>query len=198
MNNAITETASWKTQYQVTFSQSGLDSSAGSNTVLTVGSTTYAYNALPSGVWVDSGTTFSWSSTVSGGSGKQFALTGHSGLASPIAAGGTDTATYKTQFKVTFTASSNVLGDSSATIITVDGSGKAAGALPFTTDWIDSGATVTWAFSSTVTSAGSPSATRYSWDYTNGLGQTLRSNTFTVTGGNSCFWNSVAYWRSMV
>jgi len=32
--------------WQVTFSQTGVDSSAGSNTVLTVGSTNYAYNAL--------------------------------------------------------------------------------------------------------------------------------------------------------
>ena len=66
-------TATSVTQYQVAFSQTGVDSSAGSNTVLTVGSTNYAYNALPSGVWVDSGTTFSWVSPVSGGTGKQFA-----------------------------------------------------------------------------------------------------------------------------
>ena len=58
------------------FHSTGLDSDAGSNTVLTVGSTNYAYNALPSSVYVDSGTTFSWTATVSGGSGKQFVETG--------------------------------------------------------------------------------------------------------------------------
>jgi len=36
----------------VTFSQTGVDSSAGSNTVLTVGSTNYAYNALPTNAWL--------------------------------------------------------------------------------------------------------------------------------------------------
>ena len=79
----------------MTFSQTGVDSSAGSNTVLTVGSTNYAYNALPSGVWVDSGTTFSWVSPVSGGVGKQFAITSTSGT-SPITTGGTYSATYHT------------------------------------------------------------------------------------------------------
>jgi hypothetical protein len=63
-----------------------------------VGSTNYAYNALPSSVWVDSGTTFSWSSPVSGGSGKQFVLTGSSGLASPIVTSGTAAATYQTRY----------------------------------------------------------------------------------------------------
>jgi hypothetical protein len=95
-----TEAATYKTQYKVTFTQTGIDSSAGSNTVLTVGSTTYAYDALPSGVWVDSGTTFSWSSPVSGGSGKQFVKTGQSGT-SPITASGTYSATYKTRYYLT-------------------------------------------------------------------------------------------------
>jgi hypothetical protein len=104
MNNAITETANWQTQYQVTFTESGVGNSAGSNTVLKVGSTNYAYNTLPSNLWVNSGTTFSWTSTIAGSSGTQFILTGSSGLASPIAASGTDTATYQTQYYLTVTS----------------------------------------------------------------------------------------------
>ena len=101
LSGPLTVTGAYKTQWQVTFSQTGVDSSAGSNTVLTVGSTNYAYNALPSSVYVDSGTTFSWVSPVSGGSGKQFVQTGSSG-SSPISAAGTYSATYKTQYQVTF------------------------------------------------------------------------------------------------
>ena len=148
---------------------------------MTLGSTNYAYNALPTGVWVDSGTTFSWESPVSGGSNKQFVITNDdAGLTSPINAAGTDTTTYKTQFKVGFTASSNVLGDSSATVVMVVGSAKASGVLPFTTGWIDSGSTVTWAFSSLVASVADASGTRYSWSSTTGLVQSGQSGTLTV------------------
>ncbi len=102
VSGASTLTGNYLTQYKVTFTQTGISGSAGSNTVLTVGATNYAYNTLPSNVYVDNGTTFSWISTVSGGTGIQFALTGSSGLASPIVASGTATATYQIQYQVTF------------------------------------------------------------------------------------------------
>ena len=102
MTGANTVSANWKTQYQATFIQSGLDSSANSNTALTVGSTAYAYSNLPSGLWINSGTTFSWSTSVSGDSGKQFVYIADSGFSSPITASGTDTANYTTQFQVNF------------------------------------------------------------------------------------------------
>ncbi len=101
---ANTVSESYVAQWQVSFSQTGVTSSAGSNTVLTVGASNYAYNALPSSVYVDSGTTFSWMSTVSSGSGTQFALAGSSG-SSPISAAGTYSATYKTQYQLTFSSS---------------------------------------------------------------------------------------------
>ncbi len=64
------------------------------------------------------GATFSWMSPVSGGSGAPFVLTGSSGLASPIVASGTATATYVTQ---TFGIDANCEGFgsvASGTIIT--------------------------------------------------------------------------------
>ena len=100
-SSSATVTANYKTQYQVTFTQTGIDSSAGTNTILTVGTTNYAYNALPSSVYVDDGTTFNWASTVAGGTGKQFVKTGGSGT-SPISGSGTYSATYNTQYQVTF------------------------------------------------------------------------------------------------
>jgi hypothetical protein len=139
-----TDAATYKTQYLVTFTASGLDSDAGSNTVLTVGSTNYAYNALPSGVWVDSGTTFTWSSPVAGVSGERFAYTGDSGLVSPIVSSGTDVATYKTQYQHTIT-SSPAPGSG---YVTVDGG---AVTTPYTTPWWDSGSSHTIAANSPVT-----------------------------------------------
>ena len=82
----------------MSFAQTGIDRSAGSNAILMVGSTNYAYNALPNGVWVVKGTTFSWFTSVSAGSGKRFLQTG----SSPISAAGVYSAPYKTQYKVTF------------------------------------------------------------------------------------------------
>src|SRR5271157_4482393 len=124
-------TWNWKTQYQLSFHESGLDSDAGSNTVLTVGSTSYAFSSFAvDNVWVDSGTTFTWESTVSGGSGKQFVKTGESGLTSPITTSGTSTATYKTQYWIVF-RQEGVGGDySAADVMTVntvsyDGAGTA-------------------------------------------------------------------------
>jgi len=60
-----------QSQYQVTFQQSGLSGDA-SGTVLTVGSTTYTRSQLPlTNIWVDDGTTFSYTRTVSAGATKQ-------------------------------------------------------------------------------------------------------------------------------
>jgi hypothetical protein len=97
-------TANYKTQYQVTFAQTGLDSSA-TGTVVTIGGVTKTRSQLPYTDWFDSGTTYSYSSPVSGDSGKQFVLTGVTGPASPITASGTVTGSYKTQYQVSFAVS---------------------------------------------------------------------------------------------
>ncbi len=124
-----TVTGNYVTQYQVSFTQTGLTSDAGSNTVLTLGTSNYAYNDLPNSVWVDSGTTFSWSSPVAGVTGEQFTYATDSGLTSPITAPGTDTATYNTQYLVTFAASPSGSGSTSPTNTNV---WENAGSLPIT------------------------------------------------------------------
>ena len=130
-----TITGNYVTQWLVTFSQTGLDSSAASNTVLTIGSTNYVYNALPSGVFIDSGTNFNWASTVSGGSAKQFAITSSSG-SSPILATGTYTATYKTQYQCTFTGG-NIGNDAVGTVLTLGSNTYTYAQLPQTNIWVD-------------------------------------------------------------
>ncbi len=105
-------TATSVTQYQVTFTQTGVSSDAGSNMVLTLNSLPYVYNALPNNVWVDTGTSFSWASPVAGINGEQFVKTGGSGN-SPIAAAATFSATYTTQYRVTFAVSPSGSGTTS-------------------------------------------------------------------------------------
>ena len=176
------------TQYQVSFSQAGISSDAGSNTVLTLGGLTYNYTDLPTNLWVDNGTTFSWSSSVAGVAGEQFIYTGDSGLTSPITSSGTDAATYGTQYHVTFDASSNIKGGSSAIIVTVNGVSKAATSLPYSV-WVDSGSSVTYNFASPVASS-SASTTQYRWGTTSGL-DTAQADTLTVTGAGTVTGNYV-------
>jgi hypothetical protein len=148
-----TVAGNYKTQYKATFTQTGIDSSAGSNTVLTVGGTNYAYNALPSNIWVDNGTIFSWSTPVSGGTTKQFAITGSTGV-SPITSAGAYTATYKTQYRQTITSSPAI----GAGYITVDGNAQAT---PYQS-WWDSGSSHTIAANSSVTLVAGQSQYLYS------------------------------------
>ncbi len=105
MDNSITETANWKTQYQVTFTATGLDGDADSNIVLTVAGTNFGWSNLPGNYWVDNGTTFAWAPIVSVSSGEHFNETGSSGLASPIQAYGTSSASYQKQYYLTVSSS---------------------------------------------------------------------------------------------
>ena len=76
MNSAVTSTASWITQYQVTFKASNLDSTA-QGTIVTVSSYAVSYSSLPYSIWVNGGSqaTFTFTSTVSSSTGgKQFVL----------------------------------------------------------------------------------------------------------------------------
>ena len=176
MNNAITETANWQTQYYLTV------------------------NSLYAGTsglgWYNSGASAAFSinqTTVSGGTGIQYVFTNWVGsgvgsyngsassysvtMSNPI----TETANWKTQYQVTFDASSNVKGDSSVTIVTVAGTGKTGAQLPYT-NWYDSGSSLSYSYASPIASSSSPATTRYLWSSTSGLSQTLQSNTFIVGG----------------
>jgi hypothetical protein len=93
----------------------------------------------------------------------------------------TETASWTHQYQVTFDASSNVKGNSSATIVTVAGTGKTGAQLPYT-NWYNSGSSLSYSYASPIASSSSPATTRYLWSSTSGLSQTLQSNNFTVGG----------------
>ncbi len=105
VSTSNTINGNYVTQYQVTFDQSGLDNTA-TGTVLTLnGVTTHTKADLPLTDWFDSGTTYTYSNSVSTSDpGKRFALTGVTGPSSPITASGAVTATYVTQYKLTVTS----------------------------------------------------------------------------------------------
>jgi len=109
MNAPITETAYFVKTGTVTFSASGLSSDA-SGTVLVVDGTSYTYSDLPVSFTWDAGTkhTFEWKSPVSAGTSKRYVWTSTSGLSTRRSGsitvpnnGGTVSASYKTQYKLT-------------------------------------------------------------------------------------------------
>jgi len=132
-----TLTWNWIAQYKLTFAQTGLDSDA-TGTVVTIGEVAKTFTDLPiTDVWYDSGTTYSYEDIVSGGSGKRFVKTGVTGPSSPISTSGTVTGNYHTEYYVTF-GQTGLSSDATGTVVTVGGSGKAFGDLPYA-DWVDSG-----------------------------------------------------------
>ena len=168
-SSTTTYTANYQTQYLVKYASTGC--------VLAV--------SVPADEWVNAGgaATGVFPSPVSGaGTQCLFVSDDRPGT---ITAPTTITGTYQTQYKITFDALANVKGDGSGTIVIVAASNKAASNLPFTTDWLNSGASLSYAYQSPVDSAGSPLDTRYRWSSTSGLGQTLQSNTFTVSGAGT-------------
>jgi len=104
----ITVTGNYKIQYQVTFDQTGLDSSA-TGTVVTVNGTPLDYSSLPFSQWLDEGTTvtYSYESIVSSTTqGKRFSLSDITGPASPFTVDGPKTiiGNYLTQYYLTVTS----------------------------------------------------------------------------------------------
>jgi hypothetical protein len=182
MNAAKTAVANWKTQCNVTFEYSGLDSSA-SGTVVTVNGTPVTYAQMPYAIWADSGgsVAYSCSNVSSSNPGEQFILTGVTGLSSPITVTSPTTITgnYKTQYQVTF-SQTGVGPDFVGTVVTIDSNTYTVNFLPFSF-WWDNSSSHTFSFSSPLTVNASE---QYNWVSTSGL-TTLQSGSLTVTGSGT-------------
>ena len=151
----VTITGEYCKQYQITFAHSGLDSTA-MGTVVTVDGNAKLYTDLPYSVWVDSGSSVTYSYTPSVSSSvfsKRFRLTSVTGSASPITvtAPTTVTGNYMVQYLITF-ASSGLDSTATGTVVTVNGVPKTYADLPYSV-WVDSGSSVTYSYSSTVSSS---------------------------------------------
>jgi uncharacterized repeat protein (TIGR02543 family) len=151
-SSSETVTAYYKTQYQVTFAQTGLDDTA-TGTVVTINGVGKTKADLPLTDWFDSGTTYSYSSVVSSTvADKRFRLDSVTGPASPITSSGTVTSDYVPQYKVTF-AQSGLDNTASGTVVTVSGTPKTYGDLPFKIDWLDDGSSLAFEYSDIVASS---------------------------------------------
>ena len=150
---AVTVIGTYKAQFKITFAQSGIGGDSTGTVVTINGTVTKTAAELPFSDFFD-GTRDVYSSPVSAGSDKQYVLT--TPAATPasgftVAGAVTVTGTYKAQFKITF-AQSGIGGDSTGTVVTINGTvSKTAAQLPFS-DFFDG--TLTYVYSSPV-SAGS-------------------------------------------
>ncbi|MDG7036659.1 MAG: hypothetical protein JRN37_08250 [Nitrososphaerota archaeon] len=160
----ITEAATFNPIYAtVTFLQEGMGSSA-SGTVLTVDGNSYTYSQLPISFTWQEGTThsFSWISSVSGGSGAQYVWQSTTGLPSlqsssfTVTGSGSITAAYQPQYYLSVYVNS--------------GSGSVSGS-----GWYNAG--------SGATASESPAGGWHFIDWTNG--NTGSSYSFTMNGPNS-------------
>jgi hypothetical protein len=149
--------ANYQTQNQVTFTQSGLDSSAATGTMLIVNGTSVSYLSLPYSVWVNSGDrlVYTYNSSVSStNAGKQFILSSVA-PASPlvgITTPQTVTANYQAQCRVAFTQSGLDGTTAAGTLLTVNGTAVSYSSLPYYV-WVISGDQLVYSYNSTVSSS---------------------------------------------
>jgi len=107
-SGASTVTVNYKTQYQVSFTSSGIGSDTGSNTIVTVASNNYQQSQLPYTAWYDSSSSlaYSFASPVAS-TGKRYPWASTSGLSQTlqsnsfsVTATGTVTGFYNTQYNL--------------------------------------------------------------------------------------------------
>jgi flagellin-like protein len=100
----VTFEADTPQKYTVTFTQTGLDSSVGTTKVLTVNGAAKTLADFPVSIQVNVGesVTYSYESTISAGSEKQFVITNTPSPASPVTSTATVNAQYNTQYQITF------------------------------------------------------------------------------------------------
>ena len=193
MNGPITETASWTHQYQVTFASSGIGSDTGTTAIVTVNTVGHKQSSLPYTAWYDAGSTiaYTYSDPVAAATGKRYVWVSTSGLGQSGKAGGfivtatgTVTATYKIQYSISFASSGLGSDAAAAMIVIVNNVNYQQNQLPYSA-WYDSGSTISYVFSSTISIV---SGVQYTWASTSGLSQTTRTGSFaasasgTVTG----------------
>jgi hypothetical protein len=194
MNANHTATAHYVQQYLVTFGQNGLTSDA-TGTIVTVDTVPRIFTQLPYSLWIDSGSsaTYSYISTVpSSISGKQFNLSSVSGPYSPIIVSapttilGSYVSDYSSENKCQITYDqSGVGGDYAGTVLVIDGEDFGVSQLPVSFLW-NPNSTHNFSFMPALTV--SSNVKQYVWASTTGL-STSQSGSITITAAGNVLGN---------
>jgi parallel beta-helix repeat protein len=190
VTGTVTVTGNYKTQYPVTFDQSGVDSDF-AGTVVTIDSFNYNVAGLPTQFWWDNGSShsFSFASPLVVG-GKQYVWNSTSGLSTlqsgtlAIAASGSVVGNYTVQNSITF----DQLGmdpDFTGTAVVIDNTPYGVSALPVSFNWSTS-SVHSFAFQSPLVVT--VNAKQYVWTSTTGL-SSLQSGSITATTFGSIIGN---------
>ena len=192
--------------YSVSFDQSNIPTS-GVTWGVTIGSTDYTGTGSSIVVSGLSGTpSFSYDSPVAGSTDTQYICS--SGCSGSLSSSTTsESATYTTQYKITFDAPAiraggDVSGSTSVLVIVIGGSGYGGpgctggtggstttvtetmlGSSGYTTAFITSGANVCYSYISPI--ASTSTTKQYAWATTSGLGQTGRYNSFQLSSAGT-------------
>jgi hypothetical protein len=189
VTSPIAVTGNYKTQYQVTFNQTGVgfDFTAA---VVAVDSNGYAVSSLPASFWWDNSSshTFSFSSPLIVNASKQCDWVSTSGLTTlqngtlTVSGSGSVTGNCAAEYKyqVTFNQT-GVNTDFTGTVVTIDGANYSVAALPLLF-WWDNNSIHTFAYQSLLVVT--PNNKQYVWISTSGL-STLQSDTIAVTASGS-------------
>jgi hypothetical protein len=175
-------TGNYKTQYYVTFDQSGVGSDF-TGTVVTIDSSNYGVSGLPVSFWWDEGSshTFSFVSLLAVDGIKQYVWSSTSGLSTlqsdplTVTASGSVVGNYALQNAITFDQL-GVGSDFTGTVVTIDGTPYGVSSLPVSFYWT-MGSTHSFVFQSPLVTA---NAKQYLWTSTTGL-SSLQSDSITVT-----------------
>jgi len=182
-------TGNYRTQYQVTFNQTGVgfDFTA---TVVTVDSNGYTVSSLPVSFWWDNSSshTFSFPSPLIVNASKQYNWVSTSGLTTlqsgtlSVSGSGSVTANYAAEYKCQITFNqTGVNSDFAGTVVTIDGANYTVAVLP-ASFWWDNNSIHTFDYQPLLVTT--PNTKQYAWISTSGL-STLQSDTVTVaTSGN--------------
>jgi hypothetical protein len=205
VTNPMTVVGNYETQYEVTFSQSGVGSDF-AGTVVTIDSNAYAVSALPVSFWWDNGSihTFSLSSPLVVSVSEQYNWVSTSGLtilqngSLTVTTSGSVTGNYSTatEYQVTF-SQTGIGSDFTGTVVIIDGTSyglSGVNTLPVSF-WWETGSTHTFAFQSPLVV--NADAEQYVWTGTAGL-STLQNDTITITtSGNVTGSYSIQYYLTL-
>ncbi|MEM2119295.1 MAG: hypothetical protein QW840_04145, partial [Candidatus Bathyarchaeia archaeon] len=179
----------YKTQYQITFAQSGVGSDF-TGAVVSIDGTDYTVADLPQVFWWDSGSThpFSFYSPLVVNISRQYLWVSTTGLSSlqsgtlTVTTSGSVTGNYNVQLKYLITFDQTGVGsDFSGTVVTIDGADYTVGDLPVSFWWTEN-SVHDFAYQSPLLV--SSNVKRYLWVSTSGL-SSLQSGSITVTASGS-------------
>jgi len=193
MSSAKDITANYKTQYKVTFNQTGVDTDF-TETVVTVDLVGYTRNQLPQDFWWDENSDhdFTFASPLVVNAGKQYVWVSTSGLSTlqsgtlHVTTSGNVIGNYTTEVKYQITFNQTGVGpDFTGTVVTIDGIDYVRSALPVSF-WWDTGSMHNFTFYTPLVVT--LNAKQYVWNSTSGL-STLRNGSITVSMSGSVIGN---------